>query len=93
MTVTGETDRVYTQDPSAPITVAEDGKPVFSLVRDKLANVVVWNPWTDKAAAMDDFEPKDGFKNLICVEAGAVGNWQTLEAGDALEVGQTISLA
>lgn len=51
----------------------------------------MWNPWTEKAAGMGDFEPKDGYKNMICVEAGSVRGWTSLETGDAFDGAQTIS--
>ncbi|KAI1363265.1 galactose mutarotase-like domain-containing protein [Xylaria arbuscula] len=91
--ITGETDRVYTpaKGPSSPVVVTEGGETAFSVVRDNLKDVVVWNPWTEKAAGMGDFEPKDGFKNMICVEAGSVRGWTSLETGDAFEGAQTIS--
>lgn len=68
----------------------EGGKQVFEIVRDNLDNVVVWNPWTEKAKSMGDFEPKDGFKQMICVEAGQVGGWQKLETGETFEGSQLI---
>ena len=49
----------------------------------------MWNPWTEKAAGMGDFEPKDGYKNMICVEAGSVRGWTSLETGDAFAGAQT----
>jgi len=70
--------------------VNEGGKKVFEIVRDNLENVVVWNPWTEKAKSMGDFEPKDGFRQMICVEAGQVGGWQKLEAGETFEGSQII---
>lgn len=54
--------------------------------------MVVWNPWIEKAKGMADFEPKDGYKNMLCVEPGAVATWQVLEPGDAFEGAQTIVL-
>ena len=94
MTITSETDRVYTpaKGPSHPLTVSVGGTPRFRIVRDNLDDAVVWNPWTDKAAGMGDFEPKDGWKKMICVEAGSVKGWQKLDKGDAFEGAQTISL-
>jgi glucose-6-phosphate 1-epimerase len=73
-----------------PVTVSEDGKQVFEIVRDNLENVVVWNPWIEKAKGMGDFEPKDGYKQMICVEAGQVGAWQKLEAWETFEGSQFI---
>ncbi|EMR71987.1 hypothetical protein MGN70_006399 [Eutypa lata] len=94
--ITGETDRVYTPatDPTVPVVVrekgSEDEEGIFTVVRDGLKDVVVWNPWVDKAAGMADFEPNDGYKNMLCVEAGSVRGWQKLEPGEAFEGGQTI---
>jgi len=90
----GETDRVYTppQGPKHPVIVTEGGRQRFRLVRDNLDDVVVWNPWVDKSASMGDFEPKDGWKNMVCVEAGSVSGWQKLDKGDAFEGAQTIYL-
>ncbi|KAI0391310.1 galactose mutarotase-like protein [Xylariaceae sp. FL0594] len=93
ITITGETDRVYTPSasPTTPVVVKEGDSVAFTLVRDNLKDVVVWNPWTEKAAGMGDFEPKDGFKKMICIEAGAVRDWTNLEPGDVLNGAQTIS--
>ncbi|KXH63031.1 aldose 1-epimerase, partial [Colletotrichum nymphaeae SA-01] len=93
VTITQETDRIYTPTggPRAPVTVLESGKPLFSVVRDNLDNVVVWNPWVDKAQGIADFAPKDGYKNMLCVEPGAVKEWQKLEPGDAFEGAQVIT--
>jgi len=84
---------VYTPstDPSHPIIVSAEGKEVYKVMRDGLRDVVVWNPWVDKAHSMADFEPKDGYKNMICIEAGSVRDWTKLEAGEAFEGGQMIS--
>ncbi|KAK8136854.1 galactose mutarotase-like domain-containing protein [Apiospora sp. TS-2023a] len=93
VTIAGEVDRVYhPADPSKPVVVSESGETKLSIVRDNLGDVVVWNPWVEKAQGMGDFEPKDGYKNMICVEAGAVKAWTKLEAGDAYEGGQIISV-
>lgn len=55
-----------------------------------LGDVVVWNPWDAKAKGMPDFGPEDGWKRMVCVEAGSVGQWNMLEAGDTWEGGQRI---
>lgn len=95
VSITGETDRVYTpaKGPAHPIVVSDGGKARFRIVRDNLDDVVVWNPWADKAASMADFAPDDGYKNMVCVEAGSVKGWQKLDKGDAFEGAQTITLS
>lgn len=92
LSITGETDRVYTPagGPEAPLTISEGSQKKFELVRDNLENVVVWNPWIEKASSMGDFAPKDGYKQMICVEAGQVKGWVKLEAGETFEGGQII---
>jgi glucose-6-phosphate 1-epimerase len=83
---------VYTPagGPSAPVVISEAGRPKYSIARDNLSEVVVWNPWTD-GASIADFAPADGYQNMICVEAGAVKGWQKLEAGETWEGGQIIT--
>jgi glucose-6-phosphate 1-epimerase len=92
--ITAETDRIYTpsKGPSEPVVVLEGNEKKFSVVRDNLDDVVVWNPWIEKSKGMGDFEPKEGYKNMLCIEAGAVKGWQKLEAGDAFEGAQVISV-
>ncbi|KAI0020092.1 galactose mutarotase-like domain-containing protein [Xylariomycetidae sp. FL0641] len=94
VTITGETDRVYTpaKGPSEPVKVVEGGNTLFTLVRDNLKDLVVWNPWTEKAAGMADFAPDNGYKNMICVEAGSVKRWCALDPNDAFEGAQTITM-
>ncbi|OJJ40948.1 hypothetical protein ASPWEDRAFT_102907 [Aspergillus wentii DTO 134E9] len=91
--ITQETDRVYQAlDPKVPIVVAssDDDQAIFSITREALNDVVVWNPWIEKAKGMADFGPDEAYQKMICVEAGSVSGWQTLEAGDSWEGGQTI---
>lgn len=93
LSITQETDRVYQSlDPKVPIIVASeaDNTHIFSISREGLNDVVVWNPWVEKAKGMADFAPDDGYKNMICVEAGSVVGWQTLEPGETWEGGQTV---
>ncbi|KAI7335703.1 galactose mutarotase-like protein [Hortaea werneckii] len=88
--ITGETDRVYKDIKQDTTSVLLDGKPRFDVIRDNLEDTVVWNPWIEKANSIGDFEPKDGYKNMVCVEAGAVNGWQKLEPGDTFEGGQIL---
>ena len=91
--ITEETDRVYQSlEPAVPIIVssAADDSPLFSITRDSLSDIVVWNPWIEKAKGMADFGPDEAYKNMICVEAGSVNGWQTLEAGESWLGGQSI---
>lgn len=72
-----------------PVRVVENGKPRFSITREGLNTVTVWNPWAENAKKMSDFGDEE-YKGMVCVEPGAVKNWQVLEGGDAWEGTQTI---
>lgn len=90
--ITQETDRIYQAlDPKVPIIVSTgDDRDLFSITREMLTDVVVWNPWIEKAKGMADFAPDVAYKKMLCVEAGSVSSWQTLEPGDSWEGGQAI---
>ncbi|KAL4946642.1 hypothetical protein BDV06DRAFT_208548 [Aspergillus oleicola] len=93
VTFTSETDRVYKDlDPTTPLIISSTSpeKDLFSITREGLSDAVVWNPWVEKAKGMGDFSPDDGYKKMVCVEAGAVNGWQILEAGESWEGGQII---
>ncbi len=79
---------MYAAPSNQAITVSEKGAGGFEVTRDMLPDVVVWNPWIEKSKGMADFGPEEGYKNMVCVEAGSVNAWNTLEAGDAWEGGQ-----
>jgi glucose-6-phosphate 1-epimerase len=86
---TQETDRVYMNTAQRITTVLQDRKPVFEVKRDEgLTDVVVWNPWPEKAGGMSDFGPSDGWKRMVCVEAGKVAEWTKVEGGESWEGGQ-----
>lgn len=74
-----ETDRVY-PDVIRPVKIYENGKVAIEIERRGLDDIVLWNPWTG-CSKMGDFGPADGYKNMVCVEAGAVSKWHSLESG------------
>ncbi len=68
VTFSGETDRIY--GAAGQVRVVD---PVLgrTLVIDKQnsASTVVWNPWIDKAASLEDFGD-DEWPSMICIEGG-----------------------
>ncbi|EDO19627.1 hypothetical protein Kpol_1018p167 [Vanderwaltozyma polyspora DSM 70294] len=58
---------------------AKSGTPLVTLIRSNLPDVVVWNPWIEKAKGMGDFDPKDGYQNMLCVEPGYIHGLATLK--------------
>jgi glucose-6-phosphate 1-epimerase len=63
--ITSATDRVYEASPPET-TVLGYKKGLFTLHRDNFKDVVVWNPWSEGVESMGDFEPKSGWKNMVC---------------------------
>lgn len=97
VTVSSELDRSYIDVPGA-VHVAGVGPNGITIQPHKFHDVVVWNPWLDKAKAMADFGDEE-YEQMVCVEIGAVGAGKdmserqiTLAAGETFEAGQTISL-
>lgn len=91
LSFSSEVDRVYTpKSIDEKVTVSVSGTPTYEVTREELKDVVVWNPWIEKSKGMADFEPKEGYKNMLCVEAGSVKEWTKLEGGESWEGGVTI---
>lgn len=87
-----ETDSIYQNvDSDRLIQVVGKGKPLHTVKRENLPDAVVWNPWVDKSAGMGDFEPKDGFKNMVCVEPGHVSDFVVLPPGQKWSAAQILS--
>ncbi|KAL0484121.1 glucose-6- phosphate 1-epimerase [Acrasis kona] len=86
--ISNETDRVY-KSPSGPTQIVDEDCTV-DVQRDNLNDVVVWNPWENAAKNMGDFGPEDGWKKMLCIEAGSVSNWQNLGPGESWKGVQTV---
>lgn len=67
--VAAEIDRLYGSPPDTQRLVT--GAGVLTLTREGFPDVVVWNPWEQKCAALTDMPP-DGFRRMLCVEAAVV---------------------
>lgn len=78
LTINSEVDCLYAKVPGS-VTVSGNGNQTLCTIqRTNLDDIVVWNPW-EGSSEMADFGPTDGYKKMLCVEAGAVSEWQTLE--------------
>lgn len=75
----GETDRIYF-GAASPLELA-DGPRRLRIEAAGFPDVVVWNPWQEKCAAMADLAPSD-FRRFLCVEAALIGTPVQLAAGD-----------
>ncbi len=76
--VTGEIDRIYFD--AARELVLHDGPHRRRISAFGFKDAVVWNPGAEKSAAMNDLPP-DGYQEMLCVEAAAIGTPVSLEAG------------
>ncbi|CAH0478937.1 unnamed protein product [Peronospora belbahrii] len=54
-------------------------------------DVVVWNPWAERAKVMQDFGDME-YKNMVAIEPGRVNVKQPLSAGKTYTLKQTISV-
>ncbi|KAG7394536.1 hypothetical protein PHYBOEH_005028 [Phytophthora boehmeriae] len=64
---------------------------VAEMVAGLPTDVVVWNPWADRAKTMEDFGDEE-YKNMVAVEPGRVSEKQKLPAGETYTLQQSISV-
>jgi glucose-6-phosphate 1-epimerase len=75
-----ETDRVYLQAPDAVTLKSSTGS--VEVVKEVFQDTVVWNIHEAGAKKMGDLGD-DEWQNYICIEAGAVAQPVTVEAGQS----------
>lgn len=66
ISINKEVDRIYI-DTSDSVTL-HDTTRTIQISKSGSSSTVIWNPWVEKAAALDDM-PDDDFRNFVCVEA------------------------
>lgn len=79
LTLDGEVDRVYA-GVERPLLFT-DGARAVEVRAEGFGDVVVWNPWSEKGAALTDLAP-DGWKQFLCVESGRVLSPVRLSGGE-----------
>ncbi len=70
-------DRIYT-DTRRPLRLI-DGDRALQIVHEQFPDTVVWNPWTEGAAALKDMPDRD-FRRMLCVEAAVANQRIELDA-------------
>lgn len=92
ITFAAETDRVYL-DTQPPCTIEDDGlNRRIRMDSEGSASTVVWNPWTAKAARMEDYDDQE-WPGMVCVEtANAASNVVTVPPGQTHRIAATISV-
>lgn len=90
---TEEFDRIYKNvHPNKVLQIVKFGKVQQNIKRNNLPDTVVWNPWIEKSASMADFEPKKGYLNMLCIEAGKVTEYVTLNPSEKWSAFQEVFL-
>lgn len=67
--VESEVDRIY-RNVARPLLLRDRGREL-GIHAEGFPDVVVWNPWETRCAAISDM-PASGFRRMLCVEAAAV---------------------
>lgn len=65
MTFDQEVDRIYSE--AKPETLIEDNDRIIKVTHINNSDVVVWNPWSERAQAMNDLDD-DSYHHFVCVE-------------------------
>lgn len=87
--VNAELDRVYG---SANRTLLlREPKRALRIEQEEFSDVVVWNPWGDRCAALSDM-PDDDYHQMLCVEAARINNPVRLAPGQDWVGRQILSL-
>jgi glucose-6-phosphate 1-epimerase len=90
VTIRGEVDRVYHSVPGE-VRLREPDR-ALALRAEGFPDVVVWNPGPAKCAALPDMAP-DGWRRMLCVEAGAIRTPVVVPAGGTWRGTQALVVA
>jgi len=92
VTVTAETDSVYLDTPGQCAIEDRGWRRRVIIEKDGAASTVVWNPWSEKAAAMADLGDP-AWRGMVCVETGNIADNEIRLAADGEhQMSTTISL-
>lgn len=89
LTPVGELDRIYF-DAARPLRL-HDGPRQVEIASHGFPDVVVWNPGAEAGARIADL-PADGWREMWCVEAAAIGAPVRVPVGDCWIGRQTITV-
>lgn len=74
VTMSAETDRVYLDTKTAVELVDPVLRRRIRIVKEHSLTTVVWNPWSQKAAAISDLGEGE-WQSLLCIETSNVGSF------------------
>ncbi len=84
LTINKETDRVYKQVMNDIELIRSSANDKILIKKENMPDVVVWNPWKEKAHKLPDFAD-DEYLSMICIETGAIYKPYELSAGTKWE--------
>jgi glucose-6-phosphate 1-epimerase len=91
VTLSGETDRVYAHHDAVVLDDPAWGRKL-RVSKVGSTQLVLWNPWAEKAAAMADVGDDD-WTGMVCIEAlNGFDDSVTLQPGDSAVLTQRITL-
>lgn len=86
----GETDRIYLDTPPTLSIVDPAWERRIELTSRGSRSAVIWNPWTERAAAFSDMAD-DGWQRMLCIEtANVMDDIVTLAPGASHTLGVRI---
>jgi glucose-6-phosphate 1-epimerase len=93
VTIDGEVDRIYTGVSGKLVIDDESLCRKIDITSQGCSTAVVWNPWIETAAAMNDLG-NDDYRHMLCVESANAGP-ETIEvaAGDAYRLAAEYTLS
>ncbi|WP_439105856.1 D-hexose-6-phosphate mutarotase [Congregibacter sp.] len=87
-----ELDRIYQQTSGDEFIDDQLRGRLIHLQKSRSDSTVVWNPWIEKSAGMNDFV-EGGYRRMVCVETGNMGaDLVRLATGASHTLGVTISV-
>ncbi|RLT35240.1 MAG: D-hexose-6-phosphate mutarotase [Chloroflexi bacterium] len=72
--------------------IVREGRRAITLTNENFPDIVLWNPGTERAARIPDLEP-DGYRHMLCIEAGVVGTPVRLSPGQSWKGGQIVEVS
>lgn len=81
LTFESEVDRVYLSSSDVIAVFDHEQKRTFTIRKEGLPDVVVWNPWEKKSKSMVDFGDEE-YKQMLCVDGAAIEKQITLKPGE-----------
>lgn len=71
--------------------IVREGHRTIILTNENFPDIVLWNPGVERAARIPDLEP-DGYRHMLCIEAGVVGTPVRLSPGQSWRGGQRVEV-